>query len=484
MQTRQTSGARPASHAAPSRGRVSHSRGAARPARGARPAARSASQSGLHKKAASSRPGSSRPARTPGHTTSFKSKRHFFGRGGSRPAKEKAVSAPRIPRGRMDISFFFLVITLSAIGLIMVFSASYATSLHETSNSLKIIQKQAFFVVGGLVLMFVASYVPYQWYEKLRYFIYGGSALLMVVALFFKNDSGASRWIVIPGLGTFQPSEMMKFGIIIMFAHLISVNYRRMDRIRYGFFVFLAWLAIPLVLIVLQRHLSGMVLFVIIGFGMMFVGGSKIRWFIVPAAGVGVLGALYLSFKGFDYLTVRFQSWLDPFSNIRDGSWQICQSLYAIGSGGLLGVGLGNSTQKFLWVSEPQNDFIFCIVCEELGLLGAVAIILLFVLFVASGISIAMRAPDRFSSMVVTGIVMQFGVQALLNIAVVCNAMPTTGISLPFFSAGGTATLMQLAQVGVVLGISRYCRPSISALPEQGEESPQPEKTPASPQIH
>ncbi|MDD6032787.1 MAG: putative peptidoglycan glycosyltransferase FtsW [Oscillospiraceae bacterium] len=388
-----------------------------------------------------------------------------------RTLREKPEAAPRVQRGRMDISFFFLVVTLMAIGLVMVFSASYATSLYEEGSSLKIVVKQAICVALGLVGMLVASYVPYQVYRKLAIPIYLASAALMYLALLFPNKTGARRWIRLGAL-TFQPSELMKFALAVMFASLIAVNYRRMDNWRYGFLKFMLWLAPALVAAVLQRHLSGMLLLVIIGFGMMFIAGSKLRWFVIPGIGIGVLGALYLSLKGFGYLQTRFAAWQDPFSNIQNGSWQICQSLYAIGSGGLMGVGLGNSTQKYLWVSEPQNDFIFSIVCEELGLLGAVAIILLFVLFVCSGFSIAMRSPDRFSSMLVTGIILQFGVQALLNIAVVSNSMPTTGISLPFFSAGGTATVIQLCQMGVVLGVSRYCRPTLSRLPdpEQKEE--------------
>lgn len=392
--------------------------------------------------------------------------------------RHKPEAAAKPTRGRMDISFFFLVVTLMAIGIVMVFSASYATSLHEESNSLTIFLKQVVFVAVGLVGMFFASYLPYTFYRKFCYLIYFVSLALMFVALLFPNKTGARRWIPVPGIGTFQPSELMKFALVVLFASLIAVNYRRMDKIKYGFFQFLAWLAPALLAAVLQRHLSGMLLLMIIGFGMMFIAGSKLRWFVVPTVAAGAAGFFYLSLKGFEYLKTRFDAWLDPFSNIQSGSWQICQSLYAIGSGGLMGVGLGNSTQKFLWVSEPQNDFIFSIICEELGLLGAVAIILLFVLFVCSGFSIAMRAPDRFSSMVVTGIILQFGVQALLNIAVVSNSMPTTGIALPFFSAGGTATVMQLCQMGVVLGISRYCRPSISKLPDPQKEKDSPGTAP------
>ena len=406
---------------------------------------------------------STRSGSTHRHTRYGSNVRHV------RVVREKETALP--PRGRIDISFFFLVVTLMSIGLVMVFSASYATSLYEEGNSLKIVLKQAFFVALGLAGMLLASYVPYTVYRKLAKPIFLGTMGLMYLALLFPHDTGARRWIRLGSI-TFQPSELMKFALIVLFASLIAVNYRRMETFRYGFVQFGAWLILALIPTALQRHLSGLLLLLIIGCGMMFIAGTRFRWFmlLVPVVVVGGVGIIV--WKGFSYIGTRFETWLNPFDNIQTGSWQICQSLYAIGSGGLTGVGLGNSTQKFLWVSEPQNDFIFAIVCEELGLLGAIAIILLFILFVCSGFSIAMRAPDRFSSMLVTGIILQFGVQALLNIAVVSNAMPTTGISLPFFSAGGTATVVQLCQMGVVLGVSRYCRPTLSKLPdpEKNEE--------------
>lgn len=362
--------------------------------------------------------------------------------------------------GRIDISFFFLVVTLVTIGLIMVFSASYATSLNETNSGLTLVRKQCLFVGMGLVAMYLLSYIPYQLYLRLFKLVYLVSLLLCVWALFFKDDRGASRWIKL-GSFTFQPSELMKFGLIIVFAALISMNYRQMGTLKKGILPFFLYLLPVMLVIALQRHMSCIMLMILICGVMMFVAGSKI-YYLAGLIPVGLIGLVILQLMGFSYISTRIDTWLDPFSDVSNSTWQVVQSIYAIGSGGLFGVGLGNSTQKFLWVSEPQNDFIFAIVCEELGLVGALAIILLFILFVASGFSIAMRAPDKFSSMVVIGVVFQFGIQALLNIAVVSNAMPTTGIPLPFFSAGGSATLMQLAQIGVVLNISRSCRPAIS----------------------
>ena len=391
---------------------------------------------------------------------------------------QKPARAKQAKLGRIDISFFFLVIVLVTIGLIMVFSASYATSLYENDSGLTLVKKQAMFVVMGLVAMYLLSYIPYQLYFRLYKLVYFGCLGLTALALAFKDagnasTSGARRWISLGPLGTFQPSELMKFGLIIVFAALISINYRQMNTFKKGIVPFFAYLIPVLGVIALQRHMSCIMLMVLICGAMMFIAGSKV-YYLVGLVPIGLLGLVILQAMGFNYIGTRIDTWMDPFSDITGSTWQVVQSIYAIGSGGLFGVGLGNSTQKFLWVSEPQNDFIFAIVCEELGLIGALAIILLFILFVASGFSIAMRAPDKFSSMVVFGVVFQFGIQALLNIAVVSNAMPTTGIPLPFFSAGGSATLMQLGQIGVVLNISRYCRPAISR--KKDPEKPEAKK--------
>ena len=403
------------------------------------------------------------PSRTPaapGKTSSSRRRRApqkgMRGNLAGKPAKLRRQSRA----GRMDISFFFLVIVLMTIGLIMVFSASYATSLNENDSGISIVMRQVLFVGLGLVAMFVLSYIPYQLYQKLYRLIYIGCLGLTAIALLFSDSRDARRWIQLPGI-SFQPSELLKFALIVVCAALIARNYRQMDTLKKGILEFFYFLIPAFGVVALQRHMSWIMLMVIICGAMMFIAGSKV-YYVLMLVPVGLLGLVILQALGFDYIGSRIDAWLDPFSDIQNSTWQIVQSLYAIGSGGLFGVGLGNSTQKFLWLSEPQNDFIFAVVCEELGLVGALTIILLFVLFVASGFSIAMRAPDKFGSMLVIGIVLQFGTQALLNIAVVSNAMPTTGISLPFFSAGGSATLVQLAQVGIVLNVSRYCRPAIS----------------------
>ena len=380
-------------------------------------------------------------------------------------AKREETAKKPPQRGRIDISFFFLVIVLQTIGLIMLFSASYVTALHENGSSLYYVIRQSIFVVVGLIAMLVASYVDYHVWRKLQWLIYFVGLGLMALALIYRspNNSGAKRWVYLPtqshAIISFQPSEIMKFSLAIVCASLIAANYKQMRNRRYGLYPFAVVLLPVALLLALQRHMSGLILMILIVFTMMFVGGSKIQWFVI-LGGILLAGAVgILVFKGFDYIQVRLSNWLDPLSgDLRGTKWQTAQSLYAIGSGGLMGVGLGNSTQKFLYLSEPQNDFIFAIVCEELGFVGALVIILLFVLLVYSGVSIALRAPDKFGCMLVIGLTAQIGWQALLNIAVVTNSIPNTGISLPFFSAGGTALTMQLAQMGVILNVSRYCR--------------------------
>ncbi len=360
---------------------------------------------------------------------------------------------------KINISFFFLVIVLLSIGLVMVFSASYATSLHETGNSLTIVGKQAFFVIMGVIGMIVVSFIPYTFYRKYKWLIYWGAIALMFMALLFPNRTGARRWIWIGGFLSFQPSEILKFAVTVVCAYMVALNYKKMDKRKYGFNPFIVLMIIPLASCVVQRHISALILIMMIAGTIILVGGAKARWFLIPVGIAGALTLIFLSVMGFSYIGTRITNWLDPLSgDLTQGKWQTAQSLFAIGSGGLTGVGLGNSTQKYLYLSEPQNDFIFAIVCEELGFFGALVIILLFVLLVCSGLSIAMRAPDIFSSMLVVGLIAQIGIQALLNIAVVTNTIPNTGISLPFFSAGGTALMMQLFQMGVILNVSRYCR--------------------------
>ena len=261
------------------------------------------------------------------------------------------------------------------------------------------------------------------------------------------------RWLKIGGF-SFQPSEIAKFAIILLFSHLISNNYKEMENWRFiGILVVL--LGAVCGLVVVETHLSATLLIFAIGVSLIIIGGLKLRY-VAVGLGAGVaLGAGAILSGVVGYGGDRIQSWLDPWSYYRTTGWQTIQSLLAIGSGGFLGRGIGESRQKYLWVPEPHNDFIFAIVCEEIGFVGAIAIIGLFVALIWRGYKIAMGAPDKFGSLMAIGLTLQVGLQAALNIMVVTNTIPNTGISLPFFSYGGTALVMLMAQMGVILSISR-----------------------------
>lgn len=419
----------------------------------------------------------------------------------------------------MDTAFLLIVLVLLAFGLIMVFSASYAYALNYEGDSFYYIKKQGFFAVLGIIGMLVISRIDYRFFKKFWPVIYGiGIALLVCVfipGLSVSTETGVSRWVGVGSI-TFQPSEFAKFAVIVTFAALIYKNYPKIKTFRYGIIPFVILLAPVLVLIYLEPHLSGLIIIVSIAAIMMFVGGVRLRHMVaLLLAAIILLGGFMLIKSAMDggeeeaagqavttvqtdsttsttqegddassanqeeavqedssgggffesYQWRRIQNWLDPFgrsegsgydTDITGEVWQTCQSLLAIGSGGIMGLGLGNSRQKYMYLPEPQNDFIFAIVCEELGLIGAILVILLFVLLVYRGFVIANRAPNKFASMLVVGITIQIGIQALFNIAVVTNAFPNTGISLPFFSYGGTALMMQLFEMGVILNISRH----------------------------
>lgn len=359
-------------------------------------------------------------------------------------------------KGGMDVTFLIIVLTLLAFGLIMMFSASYAYAYYRFGDSFNFIKKQALFAVAGVFLMIVISHIDYHKLKKLAYPLYIFTLILLVVVLFMPPLNGARRWIQIGEVLSIQPSEIMKFAIIILFALIISKNYKKMGTFVYGVVPFMIFFGIVAVLMMLEPHISGTLLIAVIALSLMFVGGTKYRYFFV-LAGLIVLGvAAIVMIKGVDYAMVRINGWLDPFHDTQDETYQTVQSLIAIGSGGFMGLGLGQSRQKYLFLPEPQNDFIFAIVCEELGFIGAAIIILLFLLFVYRGFSIAAKAPDKFGMLVAVGLTVQIGIQAMLNIAVVSNTIPNTGISLPFFSYGGSALFMQLCEMGVLLNISRH----------------------------
>ena len=359
-------------------------------------------------------------------------------------------------QGKMDITFLSFVLILLTIGLVMLFSASYAYSLEYYGSSYKFITRQALLGAAGVVIMLVVSKIDYHFWRKLAWIVYAAAVGMLVFLLIVPpmvSGMDVKRWLVI-GPINFQPSEVAKFAIVLLFASLISANYKQMKK--FSFIAFLvAILGVTCVLIVLEPHLSATVLVFCIGVVLMIVGGLSKRY-IIGGVAAGVLGVAGLIVSGaISYGSDRIKYWIDPWADPSGKGFQTIQSLLAIGSGGVLGRGIGQSRQKYLWVPEPHNDFIFSIVCEELGLIGAMVIILLFCLLVWRGFTVAMHAPDKFGSLLAIGLTFQVGLQAMLNIWVVTNTIPNTGISLPFFSYGGTSLMILLAEMGVVLSVSR-----------------------------
>ena len=351
-----------------------------------------------------------------------------------RTAARKGLLRPLPP---MDLPFLVLVLTLVAFGLVMLCSASSAVALYRRQDAFAYVRPQLLYAAMGLVAMWTASRVDYHIYHKLAWPLLALSLVLLTAVLFMPEYNGCKRWLVLPGLGTLQPSEIAKFAVVLVPFALV--------------------LGVVAVLMLLEPHLSGTVLILSIGAVLMFVGGTGLRWFMLAGAGgAAAIGtAIVLMPELVPYAADRLNSWLDPFADPLGDGHQTIQSLYAIGSGGAAGLGLGNSRQKHLFVPEPQNDFIFSILCEELGFLGACAVILLFSALLWRGITLAAYAPDRFGALLVVGFVVQVALQAVLNIAVVTNTIPNTGISLPFFSSGGTSLMMLLGEMGIVLSVSR-----------------------------
>ncbi len=359
--------------------------------------------------------------------------------------------------GPVDLPFLLLVLTLVGFGLVMLCSASSAVALYRRGDAYAYFRPQLLFAAAGIAGMYAASRVDYHVFHRLAWPLLALSVALLAAVLAMPEYNGCRRWIVLPGLGTLQPSEIAKFAVVLTFSHIISTHHTEMERFRVGVLPFALVLGVVSALMLLEPHLSGTLLILGIGAVLMFVGGTGLRWFLLAGgcAAAAVGGAVVLLPDLVPYAKDRLASWLDPFADPLGDGHQTIQSLYAIGSGGAIGLGLGNSRQKHLYVPEPQNDFIFSILCEELGFLGACAVALLFVLLLLRGVTIAVHAPDKFGALLVVGFTVQVALQAALNIAVVTNTIPNTGISLPFFSAGGTSLMMLLGEMGVVLSVSR-----------------------------
>jgi cell division protein FtsW len=337
----------------------------------------------------------------------------------------------------------------------MLYSASFAQSRYDTSyeSSTRYLQKQGLCAAVGLGCMWLFSRFPAKLWMRLAWPVYGLSiGLLLLVLIMGQSVNGARRWINIAGI-QFQPSEIAKFAVILLFARLTRLFGSRTREFRYGVLGFgLALLGI-LVPLALEKHLSAIMLIGMVGVCMMFVAGTGKQWLAAGAAAAVVFVLIYITFMG--YAGDRVTAWLHPEQDPGDTGYQILQSLYAIGSGGLFGLGLGKSRQKYLYLPFQYNDYIFAVICEELGLVGAVLIIALFSAMILRGYWIALRAADRFSTVLAAGLVTLIAVQTVLNLGVVTNLLPSTGIALPFFSYGGTALAVNLGEMGVVLSVSR-----------------------------
>ena len=363
-----------------------------------------------------------------------------------------------ISRGPMDIPFLMLTLLLLGIGVIMVLSASYASAFYDLSketngNATYYFARQLVFAVLGVGAMILASRFPLSFYRRFSFWVLGIAIVLLLAVLVIGSVSnGGKRWIIVAGI-SIQPSEIAKIGVILAFAKLICRYKNLMGTFKYGVMPFGVILLVIVGLLFLEPHLSASIIIITVGAIMMFIGGARLIWFVGGA--IGVSGLFVLAVTVLQYSSDRISAWLDPFADTGDTGYQIVQSLYAIGSGGLFGLGLGQGRQKYLYLPEEHNDFIFSIVSEELGFIGAMLILVLFALLIVRGYWIAMHSRDRYSFLVCTGVTSLLALQVILNVAVCTNLIPCTGISLPFFSYGGSALLTQLGEMGIILSVSR-----------------------------
>ena len=378
-----------------------------------------------------------------------------------REERRREKEAWEAARGPLDLPFLMLVLILLAIGLIMLLSASFP-SAQADGDAFYYIKRQVIFAGLGVFAMFSVGKINYQRFRgfaTIAILVSIGLLVLVIIPGIGIRSHNATRWLGIPGTEMrFQPSEIAKLGIIVYFAADIAKKRERMRTFRDGILPYGVILVIITVLMLLEPHMSGAILLLGIGAMMMIVGGIHWKWIAMAVGGGGLAGYLVLFtdlMEKIGYNSHRITTWKDPFWDATYRSYQMAQSYITIGSGGLLGVGLGKSRQKFMFLPEEHNDFIFAVVCEELGLVGATMIMVLFALLIIRGYWLAIHARDRFGSLLVVGVITQIALQTFLNIAVVSGLIPATGISLPFFSYGGTALAIQLAEMGVVLSVSR-----------------------------
>ncbi len=357
---------------------------------------------------------------------------------------------------QVDFVFLSLLLLLLGVGLVALYSASYAQSRYDSGygSATIYLRKQALCAAMGLFAMGLASRIPAGFWYHWTFVLYGISiVLLLLVLLVGQSVNGARRWVSIGGI-QFQPSEIAKFTLILLFARLTKGFGKEVRSFRKGVLGFGAALMGVLIPLALEKHLSAIMLMGMVAVVMMYVAGTPVKWLLAGAGVAVVFVVVYVSLMG--YAGDRITAWLHPEQDPSDTGYQILQSLYAIGSGGFLGLGFGKSRQKYLYLPFQYNDYIFAIVCEELGLLGALLIMALFAALILRGYWIALHAEDRFSSVLAAGLVTLIAVQTVLNLGVVTNLLPSTGIALPFFSYGGTALAVNLGEMGIVLQISRH----------------------------
>lgn len=364
----------------------------------------------------------------------------------------------------VDFTLVITVLLLLVLGLIMVLSASAPTSLREYENSYKLFVRQLIFAVLGLFAMYFVSRIDYRIYQKFYKHAWVLSIILLIAVLIVGRAShGAKRWIYIGPL-SFQPSEIVKFLMIVFYGGILVKNRDELGLFWKGLVKHILYLLPIIALLVLEPHVSTSMVLIITCCVMIIMAGCKFWQFVATGAvTAGVVGPVvtvlyFVSDKfqeKFQYIVTRVITFTDPWKDATGDGWQVIQSLYAIGSGGLFGTGLGDSKQKYLYLPEPHNDFIFSVLAEELGFAGCLLVFVLFAIFIWRGVLIAMKAPDMFGSLVAIGITTLVGIQAIINVAVVTSSMPATGMQLPFFSYGGTALFILLCEVGVLLSISR-----------------------------
>lgn len=382
----------------------------------------------------------------------------------------KKIESISKDNNRLDFGMLITIIILLCIGIVMVASASSYYALSNYNNSNYFLIRQLVFGVIGFISMLIISKIDYRKYKRWGYLIYILCLVLLILVLtpLGQTRNGAKRWLGFGAL-VFQPSEIMKIGLVIGMSTYLSLNYKKLNSPLKGYIIPFLMLVLVVTVMFLQKHLSGTIVMIVAAFSIIFASGIKIKIKYI-ILGIIFIAAILLVFilmpsgdsteSGNSFRLERIVSFLNPEEDIKGGNWQAAQSLYAIGSGGIFGRGLGQSRQKYLWLPEAQNDFIFSVIGEELGLIGTVTILVLFSFFIYRGYRIAINAKDMYGSLLATGITSAFALQILVNIAVVTCTVPVTGMPLPFFSYGGTALFINLCAMGIVLNVSRSCKKS------------------------